>query len=62
MTRVRISNSGKYASSESYEARVENKKDLYTGSIDKSYISKAKQKEVEENGYAYVNQRHERIV
>lgn len=60
MVRIKISNNGKYASEESYQAYIV--KDVVTGSISKAYISKAKQKEVDENGFAYVNQRKERIV
>lgn len=60
--RMRIENAGKYSSVDSYQARVETKKDFYEGSIDKKYISKSKQKEVQENGFAYVNQPKERLV
>lgn len=60
MKRVRISNAGKYASNESYAAEIRSLG--VSGSIDKIYISKQKQKEVEANGYAYVNQPKERVV
>jgi len=59
-SRIRITNQGKLYSKDNFAAYI--KKTGENGSIEKHYISKEKQKEVEENGFAYINQPHERIV
>jgi hypothetical protein len=58
--RVKIEATGKYSSEESYQATIvaTNK----VGSLAKSYVSKSKQAEVDNNGFAYVSQMTERIV
>lgn len=60
MARIRITNTGKYASTESYAAEI--RSIGVSGSIDKHYIRKEKQAEVEEHGFAYTNQPKERVV
>lgn len=59
MKRVRISK-GRYFGENSFHAEI--RALGVSGSIEKRYISKEKAREVEENGYAYVNQPKERIV
>jgi hypothetical protein len=59
MKRIRLSN-GKYTNEQSITATIVQTNE--TGSIDRKYISKSKQKELKDCGFAYVNQRHERIV
>lgn len=51
--RVRIDDTGKYSSSESFNAEI--LKDKRTGSVDKNYVSLPKQKEVSRFGFAYIN-------
>lgn len=59
-SRIRIENTGKYSSINGYQA-IEIKTNRI-GSIDKYYIPLKKQKEVENIGFAYINQPKERIV
>jgi len=58
--RVRITKDGKYATPTTYHAKVV--KTAQEGSLDIKLVSKEKQKEVEEAGFAYVSRRRTDVV